>query len=127
MDVIDRLQDLTDNLQKLSSIVSVVDHQNVNENEYNFQKTRDAINLVTNILRSLVTFDQKQKLKTTDQTLNTTITSSPSAQPHIPQQSVIFSNRFDGGMNKGDAQCGNIGELFDEPSSSTLYQQSEVI
>ena len=45
---------------------------------------------------------------------------SSSSQTRIPQQAVIFSDHFDGRMNKIDIQFGNL----DEPSS-TFYAQSE--
>jgi hypothetical protein len=69
--------------------------------------------------------DQQQKSKSTGQILTTKVTPPPS-QPRIPQQPVIFSDHFDGGMNKIDVQFGNLGETFDEPSS-TFYQQTESI
>ena len=33
----------------------------------------------------------------------------------IPQQPVVFSDRFDGGLSKIDVQFGNLTESFDEP------------
>jgi hypothetical protein len=67
--------------------------------------------------------DQQQKSKPSGQMLNTKVTPSP-PQPRIPQQPVIFTDHFDGGVNKIDVQFGNL----DEPSSSSaFYSQSESI
>ncbi|CAF3409447.1 unnamed protein product [Rotaria sp. Silwood1] len=72
--------------------------------------------------------DQLQKSKTTGQSLHTKVT----PPPRIPQQPVVFSDHFDGGMNKIDVQFGNLGEAFDETpttssSSTAFYQQSQPI
>lgn len=40
--------------------------------------------------------------------------------PRIPHQPVIFSDRFDGGINKIDVQFGNLGETADETSSQNI-------
>jgi hypothetical protein len=64
--------------------------------------------------------EQQQKSKSTGPPLNTKGTPPP--QPRIPQQPVIFSDHFDGGMHKIDVQFGNL----DEPSS-VFYQPSDAI
>jgi hypothetical protein len=75
--------------------------------------------------------------KPTGQNLNTKLTPPPLQR--IPHQPVIFSDRFDGGINKIDVQFGNLGEPFEDPSakkksvpvssstSSVFYQHSEPI
>ena len=75
--------------------------------------------------------------KPTGQNLNTKLTSPPLQR--IPHQPVIFSDRYDGGINKIDVQFGNLGEPFEDPSakkmsvpvssstSSAFYQHSEPI
>ena len=55
--------------------------------------------------------------KSTGQNLNTKVTPPP--PPRIPHQPVIFSDRFDGGMHKIDVQFGNLGEPFEDTSSSS--------
>jgi hypothetical protein len=73
--------------------------------------------------------------KSPGQNLNTKVTPPPLRIPHQP---VIFSDRFDGGMNKIDIQFGNLSEPFDDgssknlsapvsSSSSTFYQHSEPV
>ena len=74
----------------------------------------------------------QQPSKPTGQNFHTKI--SPPLPPQtggpqrIPLQPVIFSDRFDGGMNKIDVQFGNlnINETFDD-SSSAFYPTSETI
>lgn len=75
--------------------------------------------------------------KPAGQNLNTKVTPPPPQR--IPHQPVIFSDRFDGGMNKIDIQFGSLGETFEDPSakhmsvpisssaSSAFYQRSEPI
>ncbi len=74
--------------------------------------------------------------KSFGQNLNTKVTPPP-PPPRIPHQPVIFSDRFDGGINKIDVQFGNLGETYEETSShntsvpisssssSAFYQRSE--
>jgi len=66
-----------------------------------------------------------QKSKTTGQILNPKVTPPP--PPRIPQQPVIFSDHFDGGVNKIDVQFGNLGESYDESASSAFYQPTQSI
>ena len=61
---------------------------------------------------------QQQKPKPT----NKVTPPPPSSQTRIPQQPVIFSDRFDGRMNKIDVQFGNLDE-----TSSTFYPQSDSV
>ena len=71
--------------------------------------------------------------KSTGQNMNAKITPPPPQR--IPHQPVIFSDRFDGGMHKIDVQFGNLGESFEDtsstnvsvpkPSSSVFYQHTE--
>lgn len=56
--------------------------------------------------------------KPTGQNLNTKLTPPP--QQRIPHQPVIFSDRFDGGMNKIDVQFGNLTETYEDPSSQNV-------
>ncbi|CAF2824442.1 unnamed protein product [Rotaria sp. Silwood2] len=78
--------------------------------------------------KPLVT-EQLQKSKTTGQSLNTKVT----PPLRIPHQPVVFSDHFDGGINKIDVQFGNLGEAFDETptakssSSTAFYQQPQSI
>ncbi|CAF1944534.1 unnamed protein product [Rotaria magnacalcarata] len=79
--------------------------------------------------------------KSTGQNLNTKGTPSPPQQqqqlPRIPHQPVIFTDRFDGGVNKIDVQFGNLGETSEEQPShyvsasssaaSAFYSHSEPI
>ncbi|CAF1530042.1 unnamed protein product [Adineta ricciae] len=77
--------------------------------------------------------------KSFGQTMNTKVTPPPSQPQRIPHQPVIFSDRFDGGMNKIDIQFGNLTETLEDtparnppvsisPSStSAFYQRSEPI
>ncbi|CAF2231539.1 unnamed protein product [Rotaria magnacalcarata] len=68
--------------------------------------------------------DQLQKSKTIAPLMNTKLT----PPPRIPQQPVVFSDHFDGGVNKIDVQFGNIGESSEDTSSaSAFYQQSQSI
>ncbi len=67
-----------------------------------------------------------QKSKTTGQILNPKVTPPP-PPPRIPQQPVIFSDHFDGGVNKIDVQFGNLGESYDESASSAFYQPTQSI
>ena len=71
---------------------------------------------------------QQQKTKSTaGQTSNNAkVTPSPTTQTRIPQQPVIFSDHYNGGINKIDVQFGNLGESFDE-SSTTFSPQTESI
>ncbi|CAF3866124.1 unnamed protein product [Rotaria sordida] len=68
----------------------------------------------------LLVTEQLQKSKISGQTLNAKIT----PPPRIPQQPVIFSDHFDGGINKIDVQFGNLGEPFDETSTTTTTSSS---
>ena len=70
--------------------------------------------------------------KSTGQTAQSSkVTTSPA--PRIPQQPVIFSDRFDGGMTKIDVQFGNLGDPFDDTSpkkvsksaTSAFYQPTD--
>ncbi|CAF3361715.1 unnamed protein product [Rotaria sp. Silwood1] len=54
--------------------------------------------------------------KSTGQSLNTKVT----PPPRIPHQPVIFSDRFDGGVNKIDVQFGNLGEPLEDTSSQNV-------
>lgn len=75
--------------------------------------------------------------KSTGQNFQTKVTpplptSQTSGPQRIPLQPVIFSDRFDGGMNKIDVQFGNLNETFDDtsvsipPSSSAFYPTSGI-
>lgn len=63
---------------------------------------------------------QQVKSKGTGQNSSAKATPSPSSMQRIPQQPVVFSDRFNGGLSKIDVQFGNLGELFGDtnPSSS---------
>jgi hypothetical protein len=73
--------------------------------------------------------------KSTGPTLHTKVTPPPPLR--IPHQPVIFSDRFDGGMNKIDIQFGNLSEPLEDTSSqnrsipasssSAFYQHSEPV
>lgn len=74
--------------------------------------------------------------KSPGQTLNNNNKATPTPQPRIPQQPVVFSDRFDGGVSKIDVEFGNLGEGFDEkiPNSSmnvsqplTFYSKNDAI
>ena len=69
-------------------------------------------------LKPIVNDQQQQSnmisSKSTGHNLNTKLTSPP----RIPHQPVIFSDHFDGGINKIDVQFGNLSEPFEETASS---------
>lgn len=56
--------------------------------------------------------------KSTGPNMNAKIT--PPLPQRIPHQPVIFSDRFDGGMHKIDVQFGNLGESYEDPSSTNI-------
>ncbi|CAF4682384.1 unnamed protein product, partial [Rotaria magnacalcarata] len=66
--------------------------------------------------------------KSTGQNLNTKGTPSPPQQqqqlPRIPHQPVIFTDRFDGSVNKIDVQFGNLGETSEEQPSHYVSASS---
>ncbi|CAF0787518.1 unnamed protein product [Adineta steineri] len=84
--------------------------------------------------------DQQQNIgssKSFGQNINTKVTPPPTQR--IPHQPVIFSDRFDGGMNKIDVQFGSLSETFEDTSShntsipisssssSAFYQRSQPV
>ncbi|CAF1018835.1 unnamed protein product [Adineta steineri] len=73
--------------------------------------------------KTLIT-DQHQKSKPTGQTINTKVTPPPPT-PRIPHQPVIFSDHYDGGVNKIDVQFGNLSDTYDDTGSSAFYQQTD--
>jgi hypothetical protein len=60
--------------------------------------------------------DPQEKSKVTNPISNNKLT----PPPRIPHQPVIFSDRFDGGINKIDVQFGNLGESYDDTSSQNV-------
>ena len=67
---------------------------------------------------------QQQKSKVTGQSFNTKLT-PPLTQARIPQQPVIFTDHFDGGVNKLDIQFGNLDDSSSASSTAMFYQQQK--
>ncbi|CAF2501260.1 unnamed protein product [Rotaria sp. Silwood2] len=94
-------------------------HHQHQQQQQNISPPKPLMDLKPLICDQQIGQQQKSNIissKSTGQSFNAKVT----PPPRIPHQPVIFSDRFDGGINKIDVQFGNLGEPFEDTSSKNV-------